>query len=110
MIVAKANIVKEGTCMKRRRLARALIMLLCIAVLLSGTLLILHTRHDHMHRVAECPVCMALERRAEASLCILSMLAIFGMIGSLALCGFNLGENRFLPDWTPVRRKVKLLD
>lgn len=96
--------------MKRRKLARALILLLCIAVLLSGTLLILHTRHNHIHRVAECSICMALERRAEASLCSLSMLTLFGLIGSLSLCAFGLGENRFLPDWTPVRRKVKLLD
>ena len=92
--------------MRQRKIVSALILMLCATVFLSGTLLILHTEHECHH--AECSICMALQRE-EIALYIIAML----VVGSLALStsgGAVLWEDRYLPDWTPVRRKVKLLN
>jgi len=95
--------------MKQRRIAAALILILCAAALLSGALLILHSGHD-CHQ-ATCPVCMILTRSTESFLCLL--LACIGTELFLDVGQYHLlciSENRFVPDWTLVHRKVKLQD
>ena len=95
--------------MKNRKIAWLLAMLLCVAVVLSGTLLILHA--DHECSQTACPVCMVLMRSDESFLCAVAMMAATGLC--VDIChgfGFDPPENRFVPEWTPVRRKVKLLD
>lgn len=95
--------------MKQRKIAIALVILLCASVLLSGTLLILHTGHE-CHR-ASCPVCAALARSMEAILGLLAALMVLGLFTNPnRRCLCVSPENRFVPDWTPVRRKVKLQD
>ncbi|MBQ8313777.1 MAG: hypothetical protein IJX84_11325 [Clostridia bacterium] len=94
--------------MKHRRIAFALALLLGATALLSGTLLILHDGHE-CHQTA-CPLCTGLIQGLE----LLRMLAILAGVGLLismrSLASSCLSENRYLPDWTPVRRKVKLLN
>ena len=95
--------------MKQRSIAAALILLLCVTALLSGALLILHSGHE-CHQ-ATCPVCTILTRNTEFFLCLL-----FACIGTGLL--FDVGkyrllfiaENRVVPEWTLVHRKVKLQD
>ncbi|MCI6374620.1 MAG: hypothetical protein MR821_04940 [Clostridiales bacterium] len=95
--------------MKRRRIAWALILLLCAAALLSGSLLVLHTgRGCH---ASACPICMMLARRAGQLPFLLIAFAGAGLFGKLYRGRlYALPENQSVPDWTPVRRKVKLLD
>ena len=93
--------------MKNRKIAWTLILLLCATTLLSGTLLILHADHG-CHQTA-CPICTALARSVETFLRAAAMLASIGLyIDVSCKFGFEAPENRFVPDWTPVRRKVKL--
>lgn len=95
--------------MKNRRIAWLLILLLCATAVLSGTLLILHADHS-CHQTA-CPICTALTRSFESFLRAAAALALISLYTDLSRSfGFGLSENRFVPDWTPVRRKVKLLD
>lgn len=95
--------------MRRRRIALFLALFIFAFALLSGTLLILHT--DHECHLAICPVCILLDQNFE---CFLGLFCIFTGIRPLFdLAGrylVSLSENRFIPDWTPVRLKVKLLD
>lgn len=95
--------------MKQRGIAFTLTLLLIATALLSGALLILHPSHE-CHQAA-CPVCALLERGAESFLCLLIGFAGLGLLseaGRRCLC--LSPENRFLPDRTPVRLKVKLQD
>ena len=95
--------------MKQRRIATALVLLFCATALLSGALLILHTGHD-CHQVI-CPICTMLTRNTESFLCLL--LTCVGMCYLFDVGKYRLlyvSENRFVPDWTLVRRKVKLQD
>jgi len=95
--------------MKHRRIMLALIVLLCIVALLSGTLLALHADHE-CHQTA-CHVCMLLAQSAKTCLYAAVACLSIGLLENLiqrCLCGFN--ESRYIPDWTLVRRKVKLLD
>jgi len=95
--------------MKKRKIAWMLIMLLCLMALFSGALLILHADHD-CHRTA-CPICIILPRSGETFLYAAAMLYSIGLcIDVSRKFGFDLPENRFVPDWTPVHRKVKLQD
>lgn len=95
--------------MKNRKIAWLLLLLLCLTALLSGTLLILHS--DHGCQQTACPICMALTRSFESFLCATAVLAITGLYRDLSRSfGFGSPESRFIPDWTPVRRKVKLLN
>ena len=95
--------------MKQRRIAAALILLLCATALLSGALLILHSGHD-CHQ-ATCPVCTILTRNTESFLCLLLACIGMGLLFDVSkyrlLC---ISENRVVPDWTLVHRKVKLQD
>ena len=95
--------------MKQRRIAAAMILLLCVTALLSGALLILHTGHD-CHQ-ATCPVCTILTRNTESFLCLLPACMGMGLLFDVGkyrlLC---ISENRLVPDWTLVHRKVKLQD
>ena len=95
--------------MKQRRIAAALILLLCATALLSGALLILYSGHE-CHQ-ATCPVCTVLTRNTESFLCLL--LACIGMglpfdVNKNRL--LFISENRVVPEWTLVHRKVKLQD
>ena len=96
--------------MTRRRIALSILLVLCAAVFVSGTLLILHPAHDCPQAV--CPVCMALARRTEMECCLLAALSAGGMLLLLSRVEpLPLhAENQFLTDWTPVRKKVKLLN
>lgn len=95
--------------MKQRRFAFALALFLCAAALLSGALLVLHA--DHSCHPASCTVCTNLARDAESFLCLMAAFAGMGLLIALnkhCLCAS--AENRYVPDWTLVRRKVKLQD
>jgi len=95
--------------MKQRRIALALILLLCATALLSGTLLVLHA--DHACHPASCPVCMNLARDTDSFLCLMAAFAGMGLFLSLHRQSlYPSAENRYVPDWTLVRRKVKLQD
>ncbi len=95
--------------MKRRKIAWMLILLLCAMALLSGALLILYA--DHECRQVTCPVCIILARNTESFLSLLIASASIGLLGGLdKYCVYMSPENRFIPDWTLVRRKVKLQD
>lgn len=95
--------------MKQRRIAISLLVLLCATALLSGSLLILHA--EHQCNQDTCLVCAILEHNAEFSL---SLLLVFASIGFLEKTEkrwmYAFSENLFMPDWTPVRQKVKLQD
>ena len=93
--------------MTRRKIALSMVLLLCAAVFLSGTLLILHPDHECCQTT--CAVCTALERRSEI-LCLLAAVLSGGLLVMLYQRAPLQGENQFLPDWTPVRGKVKLLN
>lgn len=93
--------------MTRRKIAWSMVLLLCAAVFLSGTLLILHPDHECCQTT--CAVCTALERRSEI-LCLLATVMLGGLLLMLYQRAPLQGENQFLPDWTPVRGKVKLLN
>ena len=95
--------------MKQRRFALALALFLCAAALLSGTLLVLHAEHGC--RAASCSVCAGLSRNDESFLCLMTAFAGAGLMIALSKhCLCALAENRYVPDWTLVRRKVKLQD
>ena len=95
--------------MKLRRIAVVLIVLLCASALLTGTLLILHG--DHTCHESTCTICMAMAQRMEHILGALAILTAFGLLGDLTLWRLGLpAENRYVPGWTLVQRKVKLLD
>ncbi len=93
--------------MKQRKIAIALILLLCITALLSGTHLILHTG-DHSHP-ATCLVCAMLARNTETYLCLVLAVAGIGLIGSSDKNDLNSEkENRLISDWTLVHRKIRM--
>lgn len=95
--------------MKHRKIVLALIVLMCIAALLSGTLLALHADHE-CHQTA-CHVCMLLAQNAKTFLCAAAACAVIGLLGNLIqFCLYGFNESRYVPDWTLVRRKVELLD
>ena len=95
--------------MKNRKTAWLLVMLLCVTVVLSGTLLVLHA--DHACHPASCPVCMNLARDTDSFLCLMAAFAGMGLFLSLHRQSlYPSAENRYVPDWTLVRRKVKLQD
>lgn len=95
--------------MNRRILAALLAVLLCMTALLSGALLILHKDHGCINEA--CAVCMLLERGAEILQGLfLVCLAVSATVRNENGCLFASLENQRLPDWTPVRRKVKMQD
>ena len=95
--------------MNNRKIAWALILLLCATALFSGTLLILHAGHS-CHQTT-CPICIVLTHSDETLLYAAAMLYSIGLcIDAGAKFSFDLSENRVVSDWTPVRRKVKLQD
>jgi len=95
--------------MKRNAPVKALAVLLCGVLLLSGTLLVLHA--DHACHPASCPVCMNLARDTDSFLCLMAAFAGMGLFLSLHRQSlYPSAENRYVPDWTLVRRKVKLQD
>ena len=95
--------------MKQRRIAAALILLLCVTALLSGALLILHSGHEC--HPATCLVCTVLTRSTETLSCLLFLCMGIGLLFDAGkyrlLC---ISENRVVPGWTLVHRKVKLQD
>lgn len=93
--------------MKQRRIALALILLLCLSALLSGALLILHS--NHLCHQNTCSVCMMLVRSSETFMYFAFALAGIGMIVDSGMRNANASrENRFSSDGTLVRLKVKL--
>lgn len=94
--------------MNHRKIAITLMLLLCVTVLLSGTLLILHAGHDC--RPAACPVCAILAQTAGAFLSSVAVLVSLALLHDMKRLLYASPENRFVPERTPVRRKVKLLD
>ena len=95
--------------MKNRKIAWLLLLLLCATALLSGTLLILHA--DHVCHQTACPICTALTQSFESFLCLTAVTVTTGLYRDVSRSfGFGSPESRFIPDWTPVRRKVKLLN
>lgn len=95
--------------MKRQLAARRCALLLCAIVLLSGALLILHAGCECSP--STCPVCTMLAQNAEN---FLYLPMVFVGVGALGIWSetrpSRSAENRFAPDATPVRRKVKLLN
>lgn len=95
--------------MKHSKWAATLAIVLCAAALLSGTLLVLHA--DHACCGDSCRICPVLARCLDV---ILGMIAVISLTGILTSTGagrqFRFLENRFVPDWTLVRLKVKLLN
>ena len=95
--------------MKQRRMATALILLMIASALLSGALLILYSGHECHH--AYCPVCTILDRSTDTFLCLLLVCMGMGLLFDVGkyrlLC---ISENRVVPGWTLVHRKVKLQD
>ena len=95
--------------MKQRRMAQALVLLLCVSAFLSGALLILHSGHD-CHQAA-CPVCAIWTRGTESFLCLLFACTGMGLVSCAAKYRLLFtSENRFSSDGTLVHRKVKLLN
>lgn len=95
--------------MKRSPWRAALAWLLCLALLLSGALLILHVGHA-CHDQA-CMLCPILEncRMALQGALALSAVAVWGIITGRSGACSPVG-NWFDPEGTPVQRKVKLLN
>ena len=95
--------------MNKRKISAALAILLIISMVLSGTLLILLAEHE-CHDVI-CHTCLEIARRVEMLLGSIALLIAVGMFTAES-CDHIFGppEDRYVPDWTPVRRKVKLLN
>ena len=95
--------------MKRSKWIAALVWLLCAAVLLSGALLVFHAGHA-CHDQA-CVLCPILEHCKMALLGVLAIAAAASLwMREGAPSPSTPKENRFDPEWTLVRRKVKLLN
>jgi len=95
--------------MKRGKRTAALAWFMCAVMLVFGTLLVLHA--DHACHPASCPVCMNLARDTDSFLCLMAAFAGMGLFLSLHRQSlYPSAENRYVPDWTLVRRKVKLQD
>lgn len=95
--------------MKQRRVAIALILLLCATALLTGTLLILHA--DHVCHQIVCPICAILTRDTDPFMCLFIAFAGAGLLSASNMHYFySPAEDQFVPVWTPIRRKVKLQD
>ncbi len=93
--------------MKQRKIALALILLLCASALLSGALLILHA--EHICQSATCSVCMMLTRNSATFLCFMLACAGIGLIANGDKRYLNSAqENRLISDWTLVRRKIRM--
>ncbi len=94
--------------MKRSRLYSVLAWCLCAALLLSGALLVFHA--GHACRNQACALCPILEncRSALAGAWLLCAAIALGAAAGEKACAAV--ENRFDPDETPVRQKVKLLN
>lgn len=95
--------------MKRNKLTMAIVLLLGVAWLLSGTLLVLHA--DHTCQETTCPICLILARSVETFLLAIAVLVAAGLLADMSAgrC-YGPPENRFVPEWTLVQRKVKLLN
>lgn len=95
--------------MNCRRVSGALALMMILLTVISGTLLVLHAEHD-CHE-AKCPTCMVLARTVE-NLLSLTALAGSAWLFMIAVSSGNAAppEDRLMPVWTPVRRKVKLLN
>lgn len=94
--------------MKQRRIAWALLLLMCASALLSGALLILYGHHECLHEA--CTVCAVLEKSRQAELMALALLTAVCLMRMLRTGSVAPAENQFIPDWTPVQLKVKMLD
>ena len=95
--------------MKHNKGTAALALLMCAAFLLSGTLLVLHA--DHACHECTCAICPILARCMEIFLGVLAVFAATGFLGDIGIgrC-YGPPENRTVPEWTLVQRKVKLLN
>lgn len=94
--------------MKRRRIAWALAALMCAIALVSGMhLILLHTGHE-CHPLT-CPVCIAIEQ-IEACLHVFAVLGMLALLRGGYFSRLRMVERWFVPHWTPVLRKVKLLN
>ena len=95
--------------MKHSQWTIALAVLLCAVSLLSGTLLVLHA--DHVCCESACTVCPILARCMEIFLGVLAVFAAGSFLGDVGIgCCYGPPESRFVPEWTLVQRKVKLLN
>lgn len=95
--------------MKHRIAAVILALILCAVALLIGPHLVFHGE-PHSHEIS-CLVCRFLLQNEDLFICLL---AAFTGVGLLSSAGeyflWAASENQPVPDWTPVRLKVKLLD
>jgi len=95
--------------MKHRIMALSLALILCAVALLIGPHLVFH-EGSHNHEVS-CIVCRYLMQNEDVFVCLLAAFAGMGLLGSTGMFfRWAALKNRIVPDWTPVRLKVKLLD
>ena len=95
--------------MKHRIAAFILALILCAAALLVSPHLIFHA--DPEHHQSQCCVCEILTQGKDSLVCLLAYIAATALLSSAGRYFLSLSpENQPVPDWTPVRLKVKLLD
>ena len=95
--------------MKHRIAAILLALILCAVALLIGPHLVFHGE-PHSHEIS-CLVCRFLMQNEDLFICLLAAFTGVGLLGSAERCFLRAAsENQPVPDWTPVRLKVKLLD
>ena len=94
---------------KRSRPSIILSLLLCAILLISGSLLALHPTHAHCRTC--CMICPRIGEFVQTLLGAAAVLTCIVPTGCI-LAGMCYGppENRFVPEWTLVQRKVKLLN
>ena len=95
--------------MKRGKRTAAMAWFMCAVMLVFGTLLVLHA--DHICHDHTCVICPILARCMEIFLCALAVFTAAGFSGDTGMgrC-YGPPENRTVPEWTLVQRKVKLLN
>lgn len=95
--------------MKQSTLKATLALLLCGVMLLSGTLLVLHS--GHACQETSCPVCPVIDSFIRLLMGVIAAVS-WSLTAGYLLCRqySRPPENRFVPEWTLVQRKVKLLN
>jgi len=95
--------------MKRNAPVKALAVLLCGVLLLSGTLLVLHSGHSCQD--TSCTLCPIIDGFIKMLLGAIASAASLGLVHRIRAgrC-YGPPENRYEPEWTLVQQKVKLLN
>ena len=95
--------------MKHRIAAFTLALILCATALLISPHLVFHADPEHRHTA--CLVCEILEQIKDSFVCLIVCITGVGLLSVKGRCFLHAPmENQLVPDWTPVRLKVKLLD